>query len=187
MGLEKSCPAAPLALVIFWVGAAAVIVAAGRGGGAETGAGLSVGREHAGAPVWDWGWDGAGAGTRGGAGTEGGQRAGDGTGAAATWRADLLWKVLRRGLELIRAFWSVVEAEDPAEPHAEKIAQARGEVQDSQGVWGGWELLAQPGAAEVLQGSWSIASTDDLHAALGCCGAHHRVELLILQPGGGHT
>lgn len=69
----------------------------------------------------------------------------------------------------------------------EEEAQARGQLQGGNHIRTLGQRLAQPSTAKVLEGGGCVAGTDHLHAALGCCGAHHGVELLVLQPGGSDT
>lgn len=69
----------------------------------------------------------------------------------------------------------------------EEGAQAWGHIHSTKYVRAGGQHLAQPGTAKVLEGGGCIAGTDDLHTAFGCCGAHHWIELLVLQPGGSKT
>lgn len=69
----------------------------------------------------------------------------------------------------------------------EEGAQAWGNIHGTKHVRAGGQHLAQPGTAKVLEGGGSIAGTDHLHTAFGCCGAHHWIELLVLQPGGSKT
>lgn len=45
----------------------------------------------------------------------------------------------------------------------------------------------EPDTAKVLQGGGCVAGTNHLHAALGCSGAHHRIELLVLKSSGSDT
>lgn len=87
----ESCPAAPFALVVLWLGAAAVIVAAGGSRRAVASARRHLTRALVGDSVRKW----TGAGARGGAGTQGGHQARDGAGAAARGQAHLLREVLR--------------------------------------------------------------------------------------------
>lgn len=47
--------------------------------------------------------------------------------------------------------------------------------------------MAELGAAEVLERGWRVAGTNHLHAAFGCCGTHHGVEVLVLQLAGSDT
>lgn len=88
---------------------------------------------------------------------------------------------------LLRGFRAAAEGEDPAQLCVQEGAQARGQLQSVKHVRAGGQHLTESGTAEVLQRGGCVAGTDHLHAALGCCGAHHGVELLVLQPGGSDT
>lgn len=136
-----------------------------------------------GAVVWDCVKEQAGAGARGGAGTQGGDLARDGAGR----QVHLLVGILQQVLVLLRGFWAAAEGEDPAQLDVEDGAQAWGQLYSIKYVGAAGQHLAEPGTAKVLQGGGCIAGTDHLHAAFSCCGAHHGVELLVLQPCGSDT
>lgn len=63
----------------------------------------------------------------------------------------------------------------------EEGAQAWGHFQLPQDIWVAGHRLTEADAAKVLQAGGRVTGTDHLHAAFGCCGAHHGVELLVLQ------
>lgn len=69
----------------------------------------------------------------------------------------------------------------------EKGAQAWGHIHGIKYVRAAGQHVAEPGTAKVLEGGGCIAGTDHLHTAFGCCGAHHGIELLVLQPRGSNT
>lgn len=69
----------------------------------------------------------------------------------------------------------------------EEGAQAWGQLHSVKYVRAGGQHLAEPGTAKILQGGGCIAGTDHLHTAFGCCGTHHWVEFLALQPSGSDT
>lgn len=168
-----SCPAASFALVIFWLRAAAVVVAAGRGWRTEASAGTTL----PGCLTGTRGrvWNGNGAGAR--AHVE--YRGGDGAGAAAPkW---LFLEVFGKVLMLLWGVRAAAEREHPAELHIKEGAQTWGHIQLPKYILVAGHHLTQPDAAKVLQSGGRGAGTDHLHAAFGCCGAHHGIELLVLQ------
>lgn len=64
--------------------------------------------------------------------------------------------------------------------HLKEGAQAWGHVQLH--IWVTGHYPAELDTAKVLQGRGRVTGADHLHAAFGCCGAHHGIELLVLQP-----
>lgn len=188
LSTAESCPAAAFALVVLGLRAAAVVVAAGRGGGAVPGAGLGLRRRPAGARRLGLVQQRAGAGAGRGAGTQGGHgaRAGHRAGLAARGKAHLLAEILLRRVRAgpLRGLGAAAEGEEPAQLQLQDGAQARRQLHGVQHVRAARHGLAEPGAAQVLQGGGRVAGTDHLHAALSRRGANHGVELLVLQPRG---
>lgn len=112
------------------------------------------------------------------------------------WAGERAWVVLIALLRHVPALtWdfgkvaaaAVVEGEDPAQLHLEAGSKARRNVQGLQCVWAVGVSLAELGTAEVLERGRGVAGTGHLHAAFGCCGTHHGVEVLVLQPGSSDT
>lgn len=60
-------------------------------------------------------------------------------------------------------------------------AQAWGHIQLPKYIRVAGHHLTEPDTAKVLQGGGRVTGTDHLHAAFGCCGTHHGIELLVLQ------
>lgn len=126
-----------------------------------------------------------------------GTGAGDWTGAAAgDWAGEWTWLVLAELLRHIPeltgdfvkvAAAAVVEGEDPAQLHLETVSKAWRDFQGLQCVCAVGECLAELGTAQVLKRGWGVAGTRHLHAAFGCCGTHHGVEVLVRQPGSSNT
>lgn len=81
---------------------------------------------------------------------------------------------------------AIVHAQDPAQFVVQHLLESRGQGQHLQRVHVVGQELAQAEAAQVLQGRAAGAGPDHLHAALGCCRAHHGVKLLVLQLCGCH-
>lgn len=126
----------------------------------------------------------AAAGAQKGAGTRGGHRAGDGAQSRAHV---LLMEILKKVPASPRGLGAAAERKQPAQLDVEEGAQARGHAQSLEFVRAVGDHLAEPGTAEVLEGGGGVAGTDHLHTAFGRCGAHHGIELLVLQPGGSNT
>lgn len=82
---------------------------------------------------------------------------------------------------------AAAHAQDPAQLVVQHLLEARWKGQALQCVPGVGPELAQAVAAQVLQGGGTGTGADDLHAALGRRGAHHRVELPVPQLGGRHS
>lgn len=132
------------------------------------------------------------------AGTGAGDRAGDrARGPAGDWAREWARVIVIALLSQVPALdgdfgsaaaaAAVVEGEDPAQLHLEMVPKARRDVQGLQCVWAVGECLAELDAAEVLERGWGVAGTGHLHAAFGCCGTHHGVEALVLQPAASDT
>lgn len=170
-----SGPAAAFALVIFWLRAAAVVVAAGRGWRTEASAGTTAAGRWTHTHGWGWVCDGNGTGAR--AHVE--CRGGDGTGTAAP--KGLFLEVC--GLSLVWGVRAAAEREHPAELHVKAGAQAWGHIQLPEHIQVAGHHLTEPHTAKVLQGGGRGTGADHLHAAFGCCGAHHGIKLLVLQLG----
>lgn len=109
---------------------------------------------------------------------------------AARNQAHLLREILRNVHLLLRGFRvaaAAAECEHPAELYVQEGAQARGHIHGVKYVRAMGKHLAEPGTTMVLEGGGCVAGTDHLHTAFGCCGTHHGIELLVLQPGGSDT
>lgn len=74
-----------------------------------------------------------------------------------------------------------VQTEHPTQFVVEQLTQTRRQRQHVQRVYAVRHQAAKASAAQVQQRGGGGARPDDLHAALGCSGARHRIKPLVVQ------